>query len=66
MENEKVLDKFELDMVEKTKYLQECQASKNLKSCFECDKLLNCQIRTDYVDSVYNSMSKGQGGDFNF
>jgi hypothetical protein len=46
--------------------LQNCQQNQNLKSCFECEKLLNCKIRDRYVNSVYTSMNKGQEGGFEF
>jgi hypothetical protein len=44
---------------EKSKELQECQKKENLKSCYQCPKMENCQIRLDYVNSVYQSMNKG-------
>ncbi|MGH1600234.1 hypothetical protein [Campylobacter majalis] len=59
-------DSFELKLEEDKKTLQQCQESKNLKSCFDCDKLFECETRKRYVDSAYNSMSKGAGGGFEF
>lgn len=40
---------------------------KNLNSCYNCDEIFNCQTRKNYVDAVYNSMSKGKTeGGFDF
>jgi hypothetical protein len=60
------LDKFGMHLKEMTKKLQECQINKNLKTCSDCDQYLSCELRTDYVKSVYNSMSKGDTGGFEF
>jgi len=46
--------------------LEECQMSKNVKSCLKCPELIGCPIRTLYVRSVYESMSKGETGGFDF
>ena len=51
---------------EKTKELKMCQQKRNLKSCFECKELIGCTIRKAYVQAVYESMSKGQSGGFEF
>ncbi|WP_215425455.1 hypothetical protein [Campylobacter jejuni] len=53
--------------VEKKEILLSCQNSKNLNSCYNCDEIFNCQTRKNYVDAVYNSMSKGKTeGGFDF
>ncbi|MGP1485080.1 MAG: hypothetical protein ACTTJC_03150 [Campylobacter sp.] len=59
-------DSFELELENKKKILQDCQTNKGLKSCFNCDELFECQTRKFYVDAVYNSMSKGSSGGFDF
>jgi len=46
--------------------LIECQTSKGLESCLNCSELIGCPIRTQYVRSVYESMSKGEIGGFDF
>lgn len=46
--------------------LQECQDSKGLDSCLKCSEIIGCPIRTLYVRSVYESMSKGSTGGFDF
>lgn len=59
-------DKFELVLKEKSEILLNCQKEKNFKSCSECDKILDCEIRKKYVNAVYESMSKGDTGGFDF
>lgn len=59
-------DLWEEKMLEKKQILQECQASRELRSCLPCDKINDCEIRDTYVKSVYESMSKGKGGGFEF
>jgi hypothetical protein len=46
--------------------VKECQKSLSLNSCFECEKLLECEKRASYVKSVYESMSQGDSLDFDF
>ncbi|MFZ2968145.1 MAG: hypothetical protein WA080_03715 [Sulfuricurvum sp.] len=46
--------------------LVNCQHTKDVKSCFECSELIGCPIRAHYVRSVYESMSKGATGGFDF
>ena len=48
------------------KKLKECQKEKQLNSCFNCKKLLQCEIRENYLKNVYKSMNKGKGGNFEF
>nr|WP_321265634.1 hypothetical protein [uncultured Sulfurimonas sp.] len=59
-------DKFELHLDEMIVQIQACQKEKNLASCSVCEHYIDCQLRTDYVKSVYNSMSKGETGGFEF
>jgi len=59
-------DKFELYLDEMIIKLQDCQQNKNLKSCSLCEKYLDCELRNEYIKSVYNSMSKGDTGGFEF
>jgi hypothetical protein len=59
-------DKFELHLDEMIIKVQECQKEKNLQSCSRCEHYLECALRTDYVSAVYNSMSKGETGGFEF
>ena len=48
------------------KKLQECQSKHQVKSCKECEHYIGCDVRKDYVNAVYNSMSKGDTGGFEF
>ena len=63
---EKRHDRWEEAREEARIRLQACQKEHALKSCMACDKILGCEIRADYVKKVYESMSKGQGGGFEF
>lgn len=59
-------DEFELELDNKREILQNCQMQKGQNSCFNCDEIFTCQTRKEYVDAVYNSMSKGSSGGFDF
>lgn len=64
--NEVELDKFELHLDSMIVKIHSCQEEKSLKSCSYCESYLSCELRSDYVKSVYNSMSKGDTGGFEF
>lgn len=57
---------YELALIEATTRLKECQTSKDTNSCFKCVLCLACSLRIDFVNKVYESMSKGKEGQFNF
>ena len=59
-------DEFELELDRQREILQACQREKGLSSCFACEAMLECKTRKNYVDAVYSSMSKGDGGGFDF
>lgn len=59
-------NQFEARLDEAKATLEECQKSKSYDSCMQCEALLECEIRKTYVKTVYESMSKGQGGGFEF
>ncbi len=59
-------DKFEIYLDEMIIKLQDCQVEKQVKSCSICEYYLKCELRTEYIKSVYNSMSKGDTGGFEF
>ena len=59
-------NKYLLALEEATTRLKECQTDKDTNSCFKCLVGLDCSLRLDYVKSVYESMSKGKDGEFNF
>ncbi|MGC9350973.1 MAG: hypothetical protein ACP5D3_03210 [Sulfurovum sp.] len=64
--SEAVLDEWQIALQQKKSKLEACQKEKELKSCLKCDQFLHCEIREAYVKAVYESMSKGQGGGFEF
>lgn len=56
-----------VEALQKTKKeLEECQENMRVKSCLECDKMFDCELRKRYIDSVYKSMNKGKSGGFEF
>lgn len=59
-------DEFELELDRQREILQACQREKRLSSCFACEAMFECKTRKNYVDAVYSSMSKGDGGGFDF
>jgi hypothetical protein len=60
------MDQWEIILEEKTEELKNCQRGKGLKSCLGCEKVNTCELRDAYVKAVYDSMSKGAGGGFEF
>ena len=59
-------DKFELYLDEMIPKIQACQKDKSLSTCSDCELYLGCELGTEYVKAVYNSMSKGDTGGFEF
>ncbi|WP_331775774.1 hypothetical protein [Sulfurospirillum sp. 1612] len=64
MSNEE--DKYEEELDKALQAVKACQEKLQLDSCMQCDKIFECTLRKTYVDAVYNSMSKGQSGGFEF
>ena len=64
--NEQVLDEWQIALAHKKTELETCQTQHQVNSCMKCDKLLNCELRDAYIKAVYDSMSKGTGGGFEF
>jgi len=60
------LDKWEETLEIELKNLKECQSKKQVDSCIKCELIIGCTIRKKYVNAVYQSMNKGQGGGFEF
>lgn len=60
------LDRWEIALEEKLQELKACQKQKGFKSCLGCSQINDCQLRDEYVKAVYDSMSKGAGGGFEF
>ncbi|MEA3383253.1 MAG: hypothetical protein U9Q20_01065 [Campylobacterota bacterium] len=59
-------DKWQILLDEQLEILNNCQLNNNIDSCLKCSQVLNCQIRDNYIKSVYESMNKGSGGGFEF
>lgn len=66
MSEEELKNHFDIQLENNIKLLLNCQQELGLSSCMGCDKVFECNIRRAYVDSAYNSMSKGQSGGFDF
>jgi len=61
-----ILDKWEEALEVQITILQNCQDEKLLNSCMQCQDILECLTRKEYIRSVYESMNKGTGGGFEF
>lgn len=66
---------FEEALDVKLALLKECQKDNNTAvvfdgeshgSCTPCPKIIGCDTRRQYIGAVYNSMSKGDTGGFEF
>ena len=64
--SEKVLDEWQIALTHKKSELESCQVEHQVKSCMKCEKILDCTTRDAYIKAVYDSMSKGVGGGFEF
>jgi len=64
--SEQVLDEWQIELKQKRVELELCQKEQHLSSCLKCEKLLDCTLRDSYIKAVYDSMSKGKGGGFEF
>jgi len=64
--SEEVLDEWQITLKQKKVEVDECQREKQVHSCLKCEKTLDCTLRDAYVKAVYDSMSKGKGGGFEF
>lgn len=59
-------DVFEQRLDEAMQKLLECQREHKIKSCSSCEQYLKCEVRRAYIKAVYDSMSKGETGGFEF
>lgn len=64
--SEHIPDEWQIALKQKKYELETCQAEHLVKSCMGCEKLLDCEVRDAYIKAVYDSMSKGAGGGFEF
>lgn len=65
-ENKPEDDRYEQRLEAMLQQLKACQEAQGVASCSACGKLLECELRRAYVGSVYDSMSKGETGGFEF
>lgn len=63
---EQILDEWQIALAQKKPELEVCQKEHQVSSCMKCEKLLDCPLRDAYIKAVYDSMSKGAGGGFEF
>ncbi|MDR2636094.1 MAG: hypothetical protein LBC08_04610 [Campylobacteraceae bacterium] len=59
-------DIYRVKLENESQGLLECQKKHDLNSCFECTNLIGCETRKNYVRAVYDSMSQGESGGFEF
>ena len=59
-------DKYEQRLDAMLEKLQACQKEHQVKSCSACEHYLACEVRSSYIGAVYDSMSKGETGGFEF
>jgi hypothetical protein len=57
---------FDKKLDVKLEILVKCQNDHNVDSCSKCEHYIGCDTRKQYVLSVYESMSKGEIGGFEF
>jgi hypothetical protein len=57
---------YEERLDEAMQVLQACQQDHKVESCYVCEKCIGCEVRTKYIRTVYESMSKGETGGFDF
>ena len=61
-----VIDEWDIKLENMLVELKSCQQSNSLKTCSDCDKSFDCELRKKYVIADYESMNKGAGGGFEF
>ncbi len=66
IKEQKEIDFFEQKLKEQTQILHACQKQHKVKSCMLCKEVIGCETRKSYVNAVYQSMSKGKSGGFEF
>lgn len=68
MDKEKniIIDEWDLKLDKALTELRSCQETNSLSSCTPCSMFFECELRKKYIIAVYESMSKGAGGGFEF
>ncbi len=60
------MDEWNIALDKQIVVINKCQEDNQLSSCTPCPKIIECDIRKQYVKAVYESMNKGAGGGFEF
>ncbi|MFV0481569.1 MAG: hypothetical protein ACK5LP_06260 [Campylobacteraceae bacterium] len=63
---DEILKNYSPELKIEIENIQKCQEEKEVKSCFTCKNFYDCEIRKKYVQTVYDSMSHGESGGFEF
>jgi hypothetical protein len=66
MENNTSKDVYVQRLEQLKEQLVACQKGRKTYSCSQCDQFFTCELRQNYVKAVYESMSKGDTGGFEF
>ncbi len=66
IKEQKEIDHFKAKLLSQQEILQACQKEHKIKSCMLCKEVIGCATRKMYVNSVYQSMNKGESGGFEF
>ena len=66
IKEQKEIDFFEQKLKEQKALLETCQKQHRVTSCLSCKEVIGCATRKNYVNAVYQSMSKGKSGGFEF
>lgn len=59
-------NEYEERLDETMRALQSCQQERSVESCYVCEQCIGCETRSKYIRAVYESMSKGETGGFDF
>ena len=57
---------FEEKLTRMITEVKACQDNLGHPSCSACEKFIGCELRKQYVQVTYESMSKGEVGGFEF
>ncbi|MDF1881397.1 hypothetical protein JHD50_08810 [Sulfurimonas sp. MAG313] len=57
---------FEERLTQMASEVKTCQKNYGLTTCMTCESLIGCELRKQYVQVTYESMSKGEIGGFEF
>ena len=59
-------DSYQKALQDKIREIKACQEQHGYHSCLLCGEFDDCSLHDAYVQAVYESMNKGQGGGFEF